>query len=199
MSQRRRRIRRTATPIGPSTREKVAAVVGAAGVVGFTGLAVWALRPGGPHPNFNHPLTGGIGNRQPKATWLVVLAVLAVVGVLMWARARARDTGAGPTRRLTAAIVAAVLAVTVLAGWFMPGGLLYHYDPPQIADDVLPEEEITLPPDTTIAGPTTLGPTTVSPSTQTGATTLTTAATPTTAATTEPTATTGTGASTSSP
>jgi hypothetical protein len=185
MSQRRRRIRRKATPIGPSTHDKRVAALGAAAVLGFTALAVWALRPGGPHPNdFEHTLTGGIGNRQPKVTWLVVFAIAAVVGVVYFVRTQAQTRAAAQLRhghapretdprRWQVIGAIAVLGVSVLAGWFMPGGLLYHYDPPKLTDDEL------VPPDLDTTVPVTTLP-----------------LTPLTTATTVPTATTGSTATT---
>ena len=134
MSQRRRRIRRTATPIGPSRRERTIAYLGAAAVVVLTAVTVWALRPGGPQPgNPGQPLTGGIANRQPKATWLVVLTVAALLGVVVWA-ARRRANRGGSQRAWVVSASAIVLIASVTAGFLWPGGLVFHFDPPPALD-----------------------------------------------------------------
>ncbi len=141
MSQ-RRKIRRQVVPIGPSTRDKAIAYLGALGVVLATALIVWLLRPGDPDP---YGLTGGMANRQPRVTWLVVLSFAAVVGAFVTLHRVAR----GKYRRHRAWVGVVVLALAVGAGFAWPGGLLRKgpvpIDLPPIA---------TLP--STVATPTTL-------------------------------------------
>jgi hypothetical protein len=56
-----------------SRRELFTAIGGAVGVVVVTAIMVWLLRPG---PSGTQG-TGGLGNPQPRATWLVVHTVVA--------------------------------------------------------------------------------------------------------------------------
>lgn len=152
MSQRRRRIRRTATPIGPTRRERTIAYLGAAGVVAFTAVTVWALRPGGPQAgNPGQPLTGGIANRQPKATWLLVLTVAALIGAVVWA-VRRRADGGGSQRTWLVGASLIVLIVASTAGFLWPGGLVFHFDPPPTLD--LPTPTSATPTSATPVGPT---------------------------------------------
>jgi hypothetical protein len=160
MSTRRRRIRRTETHLGPSPREKAVAFAAAGGVVALTGLAIWAMRPGA--PDF-YGLTGGIANRQPKATWLVVLTVaaLATAFTVMYRRAKdgmSRRARAGrDDRPVIMSVLAGIVVVAVGIGFVWPGGLLRQGPPP--IDDIVPDDLPTsLPPidtsATTVAGDT---------------------------------------------
>ncbi len=175
MSTRRRRIRRQTIHLGPSPREKFVAALGAVGVVVFTVFAVWALRPGGFHPA---GLSGGIANRQAKATLLVVgtFALLAWAIWYFWNRAR---EGRPAARSAAPVVVGSILVVAVAAGFVWPDGLLYHYDPPEPIVET--PEDIPLPQQTT---PTTAAPTTSAAPTTAAPTTAaaTSAAPPTTVA-----------------
>src|SRR5262245_28622329 len=51
----------------------VKAVLVSAGIVIVTAILVWALRPG----PAGIPATGGIMNRQPRASWLIFAAIAA--------------------------------------------------------------------------------------------------------------------------
>ncbi len=169
MSTRRRRIRRQTVHLGPSPREKFVAATGAFGVVAFTAFAVWALRPGGFHPA---GLSGGIANRQAKATLLIVgtFALLAWAIWYFWNRAR---EGRAAARPVAASAIGSILVIAVAAGFVWPDGLLYHYDPPE--PFVETPEEIPLPQQTTptTPPPTTVAPTTVAPTTVAATTTST--------------------------
>jgi hypothetical protein len=97
----------------------VTAVLGAVGVVVFTALAIWFLRPGSGQPG-----TGGLAHRQPRATWLVAVSLLAViVGVIVVLRSRRLRRRA---KALLPTIVAVVLLVAIVVGIAWPGGLLRH-------------------------------------------------------------------------
>ncbi len=154
----RRRIRRQTIHIGPSPRDKVIAGLGAAGVVVFTALAVWALRPGGPHPRFGHGLTGGIAHRQSKVTLLVAITVIVLASLLSYAYSRVQQ--GRPLRRSgLIAATAVVLVAAVGAGFAWPGGLLYHWDPPVLPDDLpVPEDTVPLPQQTTVPEGSTTAP-----------------------------------------
>lgn len=148
MSQ-RRRIRRQVVPIGPSKHDKVIAYLGAFGVLLGTALVVWLLRPGDPDP---YGLTGGLANRQPRVTWLVILTFAALVGAFVALHRAAR----GKYRRHRGWVGVMVLALAVGAGFAWPGGLLRKGPVP-----------IVLPPIETL-------PSTAATETTTGATTATT-------------------------
>jgi hypothetical protein len=144
-----------------SRRELFTAIGGAVGVVVVTAIMVWLLRPG---PSGTQG-TGGLGNRQPRATWLVVITVVALLAFAWWAFRQQRRW------RGRAVIVMAVggfliLLAAVISGFLWPGGLLRHPTPPPAS---LSPEDIptTLPPDlsTTVPGAT---ETNVAPTPSTG-------------------------------
>lgn len=120
MSQRHRIGR--ARYVVPRARPRwaVAKAVGAAvAIVVGTVLMVWLLRPG---PD---PYSGGLANRQPRASWLVSGVVAAVIaGVFAVLRARR-----GVLARRTIALPGVLVLVAIgaaLAGVLWPGGLLRH-------------------------------------------------------------------------
>jgi len=91
------------------------AVAVAVAIVAGTALLVWLIRPGTP----GIPGGGGLFNRQPRSTILVILtALLLVAAVSYLLRGRRRPTRLG-TR--------GAIAVGVLAGIFWPGGVIKHY------------------------------------------------------------------------
>jgi hypothetical protein len=148
------------------------AVGGASAVVLGTALLIWLLRPGDPAV----PGTGGLAHRQPRATWLVVLAAAALlVGVVLVLRSRrwrARVRAAIP------AVIVFVLLLAIVAGFLWPGGLLRQYQ----SIEAPPEFDIpTAPagPDSTLPGAATTPGQTSAPA---GTTIPTTPAAPTTAA-----------------
>jgi hypothetical protein len=142
----RRRGRRVVSVAGPTPRERRIAVFGAVAVVATTVLAVWLLRPGGFHPA---GLSGGLANRQPRATWLVVLALAALVGAFAFFRTRRRPGGAFNRRGLAAAGVA-ILVAAVAAGFVWPAGLLRSYVAPEpFVPPTVPASSSTGPPSST--------------------------------------------------
>ena len=140
----------------PSRRNRAdilkAAGVAAAIVLG-TALLIWLLRPG----PAGIPATGGVINRQPRASWLIVGA-LVVGGFVAWFVLR---RGSRVRRRRARAVLTISFVVliicTVGVGVFWPGGLLRH--------DVAPaaEPEPTTTPTSTPTTPST-------PTTKPGAT-----------------------------
>jgi glucan phosphoethanolaminetransferase (alkaline phosphatase superfamily) len=99
----------------------VTAVLGALAVVAVTVLAVWALRPG----TASVSGTGGIAHRQPRATWLIVTAIVVAVLVIWYVRVSRRWK-----RRANVAVPGSILVITVIAvvlGVLWPNGLLRHY------------------------------------------------------------------------
>jgi hypothetical protein len=118
------RTRRTQTlPPRHSRRDVVVAVLVGTGIVVVTALLVWLMRPGDGGPG-----TGGLFNRQPRATLLVFLA-LAAFGLAAWwilrpgSRWRSRAAVALP-------VAGGVIVVgSIVAGFVWPGGLLRHPEP----------------------------------------------------------------------
>lgn len=112
MSSRRRL--RHAPPVKRYDRRDIflAVALSAAAVV-VTGILIWTLRP------------GGIADRQPRASWLVVLAALALGGYVWWLL-RPRSKRRERTVLWLAGGVVLVLAGAVVAGMLWPGGLLRH-------------------------------------------------------------------------
>src|SRR5262245_52082327 len=87
-------------------REIVKAVLVSAAIVAVTALLVWMLRPGPP----GIPATGGIMNRQPRASWLVFGAI--VVGMIAcWVILRG-----GRRARRRAKVVLPIALAVVLVG-----------------------------------------------------------------------------------
>lgn len=115
--------RRHGQPLPPlhSRREVVTAVLGAVAVVAGTILLVWLLRPG----TTGVPGTGGLASRQPRATWLVVLTVLALVVLTWWTVRRQRRWREKVVVLMVGGWVL-VLAAAAVAGVLWPGGLLRH-------------------------------------------------------------------------
>jgi hypothetical protein len=98
----------------------VAALVGVGIVVG-TALLIWLMRPGATVGG------GGLFNRQPRVTWLFVLALIAL-GAGIWWLVR----GGGARRNWRKGIAIGLVFVIVFVGTFLaaifwPGGLIHHY------------------------------------------------------------------------
>jgi len=132
-----------------SRRELFTAIGGAVGVVVVTAIMVWLLRPG---PSGTEG-TGGIANRQPRASWLVAITIVSLLGLAWWAIRRQRRW----TGRVVVVLFAGgfiILLAAVLAGFLWPGGLLRH--PPPAPPTVPAATE------TTVATGTTVAPTTAS-------------------------------------
>ncbi len=125
------RTRRPIARVRPRS-ELVGAVAVGVAIPALTALLIWLMRPGTP----GAPGSGGLFNRQPRVTWLVVLAALAF-GAVAWWLARARAARRIPTRPGVA--VAGVVAVVgaVVAGLVWPGGLVRHW-PSLVNPDTTP-------------------------------------------------------------
>ncbi len=100
-----------------SRRELVTAVAVGAGIVAGTVFMIWILRP------------GGVADRQPRASWLIGLAIAAVLtaayAVLRPASKIRRD------RRVVLGVwVVAIAAVAVVAAMVWPDGIVRTITPP---------------------------------------------------------------------
>jgi hypothetical protein len=166
--------RRTPQKLRKYERADIVKAVGvSAAIVAVTAVIVWMLRPGPP----GIPGTGGIMNRQPRATWLIVGAILAGT-IACWVIMR----GHGRARKRAKVVLPIALVVVLLGtiglGIAWPGGLLRHDVAPSTEPipELEPEPEPTNPtsPPTTATGstpttgasgstPTTGPPTTASP------------------------------------
>jgi hypothetical protein len=146
-----------------SRREVWTAVAGAAAVVILTGILLWLMRPGAPGTEG----TGGLANRQPRATWLIVLTVFALAYWTYWVLKRQRRW----REKVIVLLVGGwtfLATASIIAGFFWPGGLLRHPEPPLDISDFEDLTGTTLPTDTTPTSvgetiPTDTGPTTLDP------------------------------------
>ena len=143
------RSRRTPVPHRRSRREVVQAVGVAAGLVLLTALLIWLLRPG-PAGTAG---TGGLMNRQPRVSALVI-GTLVVGGFVTWWILRVSRRARGHEKVVLPIALGVVLLAALVVGIVWPGGLLRH--------GVAPPEPIT--PTTTPSTPAT------SPTGATGAT-----------------------------
>lgn len=168
--------RRHGQPLPPlrSRREVVTAVLGAVAVVAGTILMVWLLRPG----TAGVPGTGGLASRQPRATWLVVLTIGALVALTWWTLRRQRDWRGKVIVLLFGGWVLVLVAAAV-AGALWPGGLLRHTPETPAPLDLAELEDL---PSTTLPGATS-APGEVTPSTAAGTAATTTPTTSTTGST----------------
>lgn len=137
--------RRQPLPHRRSRADIMKAAGAGAAIVLATSLLIWLLRPG----PVGIPATGGVMNRQPRASWLIVGA-LAVGGLAAWFVLR--RGGRRRARAMLAISFAVIIGITVVVGIIWPGGLLRH--------DVAPpaEPEPTTTPTTTPTTPTTTKP-----------------------------------------
>jgi hypothetical protein len=158
----RQRRRRQQYQAPRSRRELVVAIGAGVFIVAGTALAIWMLRP------------GGIADRQPRATWLVALAVGAAL-VAAYVILRPASRLKADKRVALAGSLGAILVVAIVAGFAWPDGLVRHtpkpFAPPPTA----------APPTSASGGTTTSAP---GASTTTGAGTTTSGATTTVAPTT---------------
>ncbi len=114
-------------------------MLASAGVVVLTAVAIWMLRPGSAFSEG----TGGIANRQPRATWLVAgtLVVIAIgIAVVLRSRRWRRHLVAS-----IAVVVVGSVVVAVVVGELWPGGLLRHYRPLVSPSDFNTETTPSLP------------------------------------------------------
>jgi len=137
--------RQASVPHRRSRADIVKAVAVAAAIVLGTALLVWLLRPG----PAGIPATGGLMNRQPRASWLIGTGLI-VAGLAAWYTLRSRRTRSRAKIVLPIAL-GIVLVATVVGGIVWPGGLLRH--------DVAPKPA----PTTTTTKPGTVSSTTTSP------------------------------------
>jgi hypothetical protein len=128
----------------------VKAVLVSAAIVVVTAVIVWLLRPGPP----GIPATGGIMNRQPRASWLIVGAIAAGT-IACWVIMR----GHGRARKRAKVVLPIALVVVLLGAiglaiaW--PGGILRHdVAPVSETPETLPTTPATTPtPSTPEASP----------------------------------------------
>jgi hypothetical protein len=141
------------------SRREVATAVGVAlAIIVGTALAIWLLRPG----DTGVPGTGGIANRQPRATWLVGGAIL--VGIVAVALIMSNPKYRRHKKAAIPAAIAIVLVVAIVVGIMWPGGLLRTYEvaepPPPLSVPSSPQapepSATTAPVGTTGATPTTV-------------------------------------------
>ncbi len=98
------------------------AVAVAVGIVVATALLIWLMRPG----KAGVPGGGGILNRQPRMTILVLLALALLAGVITYVTRRHKPPRFGLRGSIAIGTVV-VLVVAVVAGIFWPGGSVKHY------------------------------------------------------------------------
>jgi uncharacterized membrane protein YgcG len=132
------RSKRQPVPHRHSRSEIVKAVSVGAGIAAVTALLVFLLRPGPP----GIPATGGIMNRQPRASWLIFVAISVAAFAAWFILFRGRRTRAR-AKMLVPIALGVVLVLTVAGGVMWPGGLLRH--------DVAPKPQP--PPTTTTTKP----------------------------------------------
>jgi hypothetical protein len=171
------RSRRQQTMHRRERMEIVKAVVVSAAIVGVTVLVVWALRPG----PAGVPATGGVMNRQPRASWLVFGAIV-VGSIAVWYILRGSPRARRRAKVLLPIALVVVLLATVAAGIAWPGGLLRH----EVTPSAEPVPEPTPLPTTPTTPPTAKTPKTTGASGTTGSTTPSTDSATTAAPTTPP-------------
>jgi peptidoglycan biosynthesis protein MviN/MurJ (putative lipid II flippase) len=155
---------RTRRPVKHRSRSEVlTAVAGAAAVVLVTVVLIWLLRPGAPGTEG----TGGLASRQPRAAWLVGLALGALI-VFTWWAVRRQQQWRGKLIVVLGCGWLIVALVAVLGGILWPGGLLRHTEaPPDVSQlEGLPSTSLPAAPGSTQPGAT--APTTTAESATTG-------------------------------
>jgi hypothetical protein len=152
--------------------ELYTAIAVAVGIVVGAALVIWLIRPGAP----GIPGGGGLFNRQPRITILVILAAIVLAGAVSYLlRGRHRPQRLGRRGAIATGSVGAIV-LAVLAGIFWPDGVIKHYPKQPKFSDTPP---VTSPvPITSPTTPTTAkeSPTTVKPATTVPASTPTTVA-----------------------
>jgi NhaP-type Na+/H+ or K+/H+ antiporter len=158
--------RQAALPHKRDRADIVKAVAVAAAIVIVTALLVWLLRPGPP----GVPATGGLMNRQPRASWLIGLAI-GIAGIATWwILTRSRRRTRARAKVILPIVLGVVLVATVVGGFLWPGGLLRHDVAPPKPEPTPSTTTPTSGAPTTVApssvGQTTVAPTTVAPTTR---------------------------------
>jgi hypothetical protein len=115
------RSKRQPVPHRRSRADIVSAVAVGAAIVIVTAILVWLLRPGPP----GIPATGGLMNRQPRASWLIALG-LGAAGVATWFILRGSPRTRKRAKVLLPVALGVVLVAVIVAGIAWPGGLLRH-------------------------------------------------------------------------
>jgi heme/copper-type cytochrome/quinol oxidase subunit 4 len=133
------------------------AVATGAGIVLATALLIWLMRPG----TAGVAGTGGLFNRQPRITILVVLTLAAIGGVVWYVFTRRRRWRFGQWGTIAIAS-ALIVVIAVVLGIIWPGGIVKHYStfpsvhtPPTATTPTTGATPTTNAPRTTAATPTT--------------------------------------------
>jgi hypothetical protein len=165
------RTRQQFVPARPRS-EVIAAVAVGVGIAGGTVLLIWLMRPGGTGVAGG----GGLFNRQPRMTMLIVLTAAALGGLVLWVRRGRRPKRLGERGSIVVGSLV-VIAVAVVAGIFWPGGVVRHWP----KAPALTNPPATNPPSVPSTTPaTSTGPTTTARTATTVKSTPTTPTTPTT-------------------
>jgi hypothetical protein len=108
-------------PSRPRAEVFTAVGVSAAIVIG-TALLIWLMRPGVAGVEGG----GGLFNRQPRMTILVLLTIAVLAGVALYVLRRRHPPRFG-TQGSIAIGSAATVVLAVVAGIFWPGGAIRHW------------------------------------------------------------------------
>jgi hypothetical protein len=130
-------------PVRPRSEIYIAIAV-ASGIVLGTALLIWLMRPG----TSGVAGTGGLFTRQARLTWLIVVTLLAIGGVIWYVLSRRRRWRFGEWGTIAIASGVVVL-IAVIVSIIWPGGIVRHYSSPKAPT---PAPAVT---PTTIATPTT--------------------------------------------
>lgn len=184
------RSRRRPAPNRRNRADVIKAVGVAVGIMVGTALVVWLMRPG---PTGQPLGTGGIVNRQPRMSWLIVIA-LALAAIAAWWILRVSRRTKGHEKVALPIAFGAVAIAAVIGGVLWPGGVLLHVH--ALPQAITPNPvSSTIPPNATAS--TTSGPAVTTTSTGTSSTGTTATSNPGgTAPTSSATTTTITGTST---
>ncbi|MGO9872584.1 MAG: hypothetical protein ACLPVY_02195 [Acidimicrobiia bacterium] len=169
------RSKRQVVPHRRARAEIVKAVGVGVGIVAVTALLVWLMRPG----PAGIPATGGLMNRQPRASWLVGTGI-GILAIATWFILRGSRRTRSRAKVLLPTAFGVVLVATVGGGFVWPGGLLRH----AVAPPPVPKTTTTVARTTTTTVARATSTTTKSTSTSTSAASTTTAAQATTTPTT---------------
>src|SRR5262249_12964908 len=102
--------------------EVYVAIAAAAGIILGTALLIWLMRPG----TSGVAGTGGLFTRQPRLTWLVILTLLAIGGVIWYVLSHHRNWRFGEWGTIAIAS-GVVIVLAVIIGIIWPGGIVKHY------------------------------------------------------------------------